>query len=523
MKLAPHPRAGEAGSLLPLALFTCLIIGISLSSYLNLASAQHRAATRSQTWNLAIPLAEAGLEEALTQVHLHSANLATNGWTLAPNGLTMSNGVTLAGAQYYRSQSLDSGSYLAAISPGPAPVLTAQGILNAPLSNDKVVRTVRVITAGGALFARGLVARGNIEWSGNILSDSFDSADPLASVNGRYSAAVRLDNGSVGTVDGIFAMGGGIIYGYANTGPTGTLTLGGGTVGDLAWITGGNSGIQPGHFADDLNVSFPSVEPPFTSGYTVPGGGWATNTTYVTNGVAVTSLTYPVSPGGPVSTNQVTSSDYPAGTPYPVTTNVMTQLLSSKVKGKAVLTTTYTTNFTFTQFNYNTNTVTTNITAQYYDHILDNGNYQLSDIPNGEQMLVRGNARLYVTGDINMQGGSQITIANTGTFNLYVGGNVSLKGNGVMNSTGDASRFAIWGLPTCTDVELGGNAEFTGTLYAPQAHLHAGGGGSTNYDIAGAIIVNSIKMNGTFQFHYDENLGRNGPRGAFVVTSWTEL
>ena len=104
-----------------------------------------------------------------------------------------------------------------------------------------------------------------------------------------------------------------------------------------------------------------------------------------------------------------------------------------------------------------------------------------------------------------------------------MGGSADLGGNGVINSTASATRFAMWGLPTCTNVSLGGNAEFTGTIYAPQAHLHASGGGNNQYDIVGSAIVGSAKFNGHFLFHYDEDLGKNGPRSAFVVTGWSEI
>lgn len=276
--------------------------------------------------------------------------------------------------------------------------------------------------------------------------------------------------------------------------------------------------MQPGHFSDDLNLSFPDVVAPFTSAV-IPPGGHVTNTTYSTNISPVTALTYPLVYIGSVVTNSPTSSNYPTGTPYGVTTNVTTTG-NGKGKGKK---STYTTNYTYTQFAYSTNVVTSNISSQYYDMILDSGDYSVLSIPNGSQVLVRGNARLYVSGDINMQGQSQITIATAGTLNAWVAGSAKLAGNGVVNATADATRFALWGLPSCTDVEMGGNAEFTGTIYAPQAHLHAGGGGNNAYDVVGAAIVGSAKFNGHFLFHYDENLGNNGPRDAFVVTGWTEL
>ena len=244
-----------------------------------------------------------------------------------------------------------------------------------------------------------------------------------------------------------------------------------------------------------------------------------TNSTVITNATAATALVYPTTYVGTVSSNRPTASTYPRGTTYPVSTNVT----ASTTKTRGVTSTVYTTNFTYTQFAFNTNSLSTNTTTTPYDHILDTGDYYLSGIANGEQMLVRGNARLWVAGSIAMQGSSQITIANTGTLQVWVGGEVDIKGNGVVNSTSDATHLALYGLPTCTSISLGGNAAWTGTIYAPQADFKSGGGGSDNYDVVGAVIVNTVSMNGHFEFHYDENLGRNGPSGTFVISSWVEL
>lgn len=519
MKIIFSKRRSEEGALLPLALITSFVIGITLVAYLGLASSEHRAAVRSESWNSAIPVAEAGLEEALTQLHLNRTNLSANNWRTAANGIVLSNGVALSGLQYYVERNLGGARYLVAISGEIAPVITSQAYVKAPITENEIVRTVQVATAGGPLFARGLVAKGNIEWSGNILSDSFDSQNAAHSTGGRYDAAKRRDNGSVGTVSGDFTMGGGSIYGRANTGPTGAFSEGnGGAVGTQTWIDGGNTGVEPGHFANDLNLSFPDVSVPFTSAV-IPPGGFVTNTTYSTNQTPISTVAYPVAYIGTIVTNHVTTSGYPSGASSSVVTNVTT---TTTGKGKKK-TTSYTTNFSYAEFTYYTNIVTSNITAQYYDMILAGGNYRVLSIPNGTQMLVTGNALLHVETDIDMKGQSQITIAQTGTLNMYVGGDANLGGNGVVNSTGNATRFALWGLPTCSDIELGGNAEFTGTIYAPDAHLHAGGGGANQYDVVGSAIVGSAKFNGHFQFHYDEDLGKNGPRGAFVVTGWSEI
>ena len=69
-----------------------------------------------------------------------------------------------------------------------------------------------------------------------------------------------------------------------------------------------------------------------------------------------------------------------------------------------------------------------------------------------------------------------------------------------------------------------GNASYIGTVYAPEAQftLNGGGAGSTS-DYQGSCIVNSVVMNGHFNFHYDENLKRTGPVSGYTVSYWKEL
>lgn len=522
MKLLASTRPSRRnGSVLVVTLLISMIIGITLAAFMDLSSSAHRAVVRSGVWNSCIPLAEAGIEEALTHVYLNSTNLATQGWTMSTSGLTITNGTTLTGTVYYKTRTLNGGNYIAAIQGGATPTITVQGNLPKPLTTDDMInRTVQVRTVGGALFARGLVARGSINWNGSILSDSFDSQNPAYSTGGLYDASKRKDNGSIGSVEGNVDVGAnGTIYGTAGTGPTGVITTGPhGSVGDAAYIAGGGTGIQTGHSQNDLNVSFPDATVPFTTGYTIPSGGNVTNITIITNTTAATSLSYPSVYVGTVSSNRPTASSYPTGTTYPVTTNVTAT--SAKVKG--VTTTTYSTNFTYTQFAYNTNSFTTNSSVAYYDAILDNGDYYLSGI-NNANVLVRGNARLYVQGGVSESGGKAINVANSGTLQMWVSGSISLSGQAAINSTGDSLRMMVYGLPTCTSATFSGNAAWTGTLYAPQAALSFNGGGMDTVDFIGAAIVGSAQLNGHFEFHYDEVLGRNGPSSSFVIDSWSEL
>ena len=75
------------GSVLLTALLTTVIIGLALGSYLWVVSNQNQSVMRSLAWNSAIPVVEAGLEEALTQLYYTDIDhLSANGWTDVGNG-----------------------------------------------------------------------------------------------------------------------------------------------------------------------------------------------------------------------------------------------------------------------------------------------------------------------------------------------------------------------------------------------------------------------------------------------------
>jgi hypothetical protein len=162
-----------------------------------------------------------------------------------------------------------------------------------------------------------------------------------------------------------------------------------------------------------------------------------------------------------------------------------------------------------------------------YDTIIPagSGNYIINELSgNNKKVYVAGNATLLVTGDINMSGANAgITIATNASLNMYVAGTSAVVGgNGIMNKNGKAGAFSYWGLPSNKNISLKGNGEFAGTLYAPQAALTFEGSGATVYDFMGATVAGSVKMNGHFNFHYDESLGIWGPRRGYTIVSWSE-
>src|SRR5262249_20679234 len=64
------------------------------------------------------------------------------------------------------------------------------------------------------------------------------------------------------TTDGsIINVGNGDVYGYVDTAPGGTTSVGAnGSVGDVTWVP--TAGIQSGHSATDMNVNYPDVTTP---------------------------------------------------------------------------------------------------------------------------------------------------------------------------------------------------------------------------------------------------------------------
>jgi hypothetical protein len=107
---------------------------------------------------------------------------------------------------------------------------------------------------------------------------------------------------------------------------------------------------------------------------------------------------------------------------------------------------------------------------------------------------------------------------------MYVAAaNASFGGRGVVNETGNALNFKYWGMPSNETLSLKGNAAFVGVIYAPEAAFHLGGGGQDTLDFVGACVVGSVKMNGHYNFHYDEALKQIGPASGYVVDGWREV
>lgn len=526
----------EAGGALLVVLTTGAILGVTLGSYLKYTGTQTRSVMHSQAWNAAIPVAEAGIEEALAHINASTigTNFAINDWTVVSN-------------QFQRSATVNGGRYTVRISRDTWPIITSIGYTSDGRSTNESSRVVQVTTTKYATGMKGLVARGDVVMNDTTVIDSFDSEDPRYSTLGRYDAAKRKDGGYVASVNG--DVDASIVYGSVGTGPTGTAE---GTVGDFGWVAS-NTGIQPGKYANDVNLAFPVVQAPWGGGaipLTTALGMTVTLTNFQYWSTMMTTTNIPTAPppSSPVTTNYAGTNTipypgYPTGVPSNLIRTNTLEIVEKKnlpepppgsYIGSIVERAQYRYYTAITGYSYPTVTYTYSMTAtnsstttEWYTYVLTlTNNYQVTDLHmtgSNERILVLGNCALYITGEWVMGGSSQLIIAPGASLKIYVAGRVDLAGGGLANYTLDASKLSLFGLPSCTSIEIEGNASYTGIIYAPQAHIALNGGGTDTYDVVGAIIGNTAELNGHFQFHYDEALGRARIQTKYNVASWREL
>jgi hypothetical protein len=416
-------RTSEQGNVLLTAMLLVGLVGLMATAYMKLASRQHYLSARSQMWNSEIPIAEAGIEEAMTHINSGITNFACNGWILS-------------GAVYAKQRNLGDGYFYATISAAQPPTLVSIGFARIPTQTNYTQRTVMVTTKKGfPNFA--ILAKESVDLNGGIHVDSFDSSNPLYSTFGLYDPMKARDQARVGcnsTAAKCIDANSGLcsVAGYVATGAGGTAI---GSVGDFAWIANkaNHNKVQPGHQRDDLNQAISDVGVPFTGGYVTPSSGTVLGTNYT--------------------------------------------------------------------------------------YVIGDGKYWMPSCNlSGQSMIIIGKATLYVAGDFAVGSKGSINIMPGAKLDLYVGGpTLSLGGNGVINSSGIARNFSVWGLPTLTTASYGGNAACAARIYVPQADFVYHG----TTDFYGAIVANSFTIKGSVGFHYDESLGRGEP--LYQIAYWEEL
>ena len=417
MKICVPPfRRSEASALLATVLLALVVSG-ALVSYLLLVQNEYRQVARSQAWNEAMMVSEAGVEEGLAFINEYegtatplsswSSTAAQNGWAVNGNVYSKSNTVN-ANIGYYTV-------YITNLN--NAPTILSIGTANWNLSpKDAPVRKIFVQTKLDKLIEGSLVALSTIDLKGNgIMVDSFDSRDPLHSdwqTNFTYQGSnygyypfldpvgKRQADAVVATDTNIINVGNAEIYGYVDTAPGGTVQIkNNGSVGDTSWIGPDpsnplNNGIQPGHARDDMNVAFPDAS--------LPSATWTPVPNVSTN---INGITYP---------------------------------------------------YTITQ----------------------SGTYELASTLTANLYVGATNVTLYLPGGIKLGGGSgALTIGTNADLTIYSGDSISTSGGAAINNVNQISlALSIYGLPPgmdtagdtvngCTSISVGGNGAGTGFVY----------------------------------------------------------
>jgi hypothetical protein len=297
--------------------------------------------------------------------------------------------------------------------------------------------------------------------------------------------------------------------------------------------------------------------PSYTSTYPTPvPPGLTTNVAYNT------VSTYPTQPqpGLTTNANNITgSSTLPSPRPANLTTNYLTSPTTTDsypIPGTYVgtVTTNYNgnsgniKNYTYnkiTGYTYNYTVYT--YTYPVYTYVIPHYTYTYSlyatntlYFTNTYNYVLMGD-RKYVASSLSGSicvAGPNVTLvmpnglsgAESFTFNqganvlVYSGGSsVTINGNQYLNPNFNPASFIVFCTPSVTTFTLNGNGQFTGVLVAPNANIKMNGGGNSNVDFCGSLMVNSCTMNGHYSFHYDESLSHQPSNGRFLISGWDEI
>ncbi len=263
-------RRGCEGSILFASLALLAVAAIGMGSLVSSVQSELRTTRRGLQWKTALPIAEAGVEEALA--HLNSGlPLTNNGWSFDATRKI-----------YWKQRNAGEGYFVVEFTPpatNQTPVIRSTGFMLAPLQTTNwLSRTVEVGTRISK--AAGIEVKDTFKGSADRIMDSFDSSDPAASTNGQYDPAKARDNCSISTISGIpgkIDVGNRKVHGKVAVGSGGSVTLSSqGKVGSKAWIARSDTGgkIEPGRFASGFSTTFPDVIPPFRTGLAPMPGVW---------------------------------------------------------------------------------------------------------------------------------------------------------------------------------------------------------------------------------------------------------
>jgi hypothetical protein len=159
--------------------------------------------------------------------------------------------------------------------------------------------------------------------------------------------------------------------------------------------------------------------------------------------------------------------------------------------------------------------------------VFTDGMYDMIDVPQSGRLEITGECTIYVIGNavgVAMVLGqdSELIIRAGASLDLYLGGNLEDKNSmGVYNENPQADTFKIYGLPTCTQIDLKAKSDLYAAIYAPDADINLFNSGT----FTGAIVGNSFYMKNSGVFIYDTTLASGSiddPAAVFDLVLWWE-
>ncbi len=465
MKTQKLNRNRAQASVLIVTLIITAILGTTLAAYLLMVQNQNLSVVRSQTWNSSMAVTEAGIEDGLQLLNKYAGNfIGLTNWTLtyAADGWT----ATSTPNVYYIRRYI-----------GP---------------NYYDLYVTNLFVDGATICSLGHVAENNpYAYAPQTMFAGIGLTAPqtLPTINRQVYVRTKVDplfNVAMAALQTIDISGHNVTSDSFNSADTNYSTLG---LYDPAKREAHGDIVTDDTIVNALNMGNATI---YGSIKTGPNGSIQCGP----NGL-VGDLNW-TGPG--IETNH--------------SANDMNVLFPDVVEPAGSLLWTYPPLYTGAPIN-----------GQTYQYVFPtSGNYTIASITGGVFIGTNANVQIRVTSAISISGGAGIVISPGGSLKIYmVGASASFGGQGVGNQTGNAASFYYFGLPSNTSLSFSGNASFIGAIYAPEADFNLkGSGNSTTTDFVGSSVTKSVKMTGNYNFHYDENLRRNGMGHAYVPVWWQE-
>lgn len=244
-----HQTQDKKGSVIVVTLLLTIVVAVGVASAVRLCLHELRLSQHSSAWAQALHTAEAGVEVAMYEFYrdLVSSDGWSSGWTnIAVNTYALAD-MSIPSSIYPTYT-----SYYSVTANTATLTITGVGRADVPRLQDTVARTVCVVLERPekSPFEYGMLAKDKLRIVGTPFCDSYDSR------NGAYGGAntsTNCDLGSLSTATNAISGGGStVVKGDVNTAP------------------GGGVDANPGPFwtgdkKNDLDISIPDVDPPFTN------------------------------------------------------------------------------------------------------------------------------------------------------------------------------------------------------------------------------------------------------------------